>query len=300
MSATCYCKKCKRDVPPADSCPYCGGKLPRTTLRVAWCVRHRPVADWICWNAAARIILPVWSVVVLIVILAGLRDVHLVGQLTTLCSLLVLTALGVLAVLCMQGDDLTDCVVDSRGVHIRQYLPDPTPLKLLARFRAPRLPEDLDPARPLMLISERELKWADITRVQLWPEKTLILLYAPSWWMRLCICCDPFSYPDVLDYMRDKVGRRKNLLLPRELVAPPKPKAPRAKSTRRAAAAVQPQQLSMDDLPLTAPDYAPFGDIPAEVPAPEEPLPADLPIADAPAEPEPSPSAPTPDELPFD
>lgn len=239
MAMTAYCRKCRRDVPMGEECPYCGGRLTRSSARVAWCVEHRPVRDWMCWNAVARIALPSFgTVLVLILALEGLAGgaqavVQLMqgGLLTTLALLLALSGLLLLLILTLQGKDLCDCVVDSRGVHVQQYLVNPTPVKLLVRFRDPRSMAQADQSvtPPVLLIGSRELCWKDIARVQLWPEKTCVLLYAPAWWMRLALPCTPFTYPDVLDYMRDKVGRKKNLLLPRELVAPPKPRAPKAK-----------------------------------------------------------------------
>ena len=66
---TAYCKKCRRDMPPAELCPQCGAKLGRSALRVAWCVPHRPVADWMCWNAVLRLAVPALALVLGIVLL---------------------------------------------------------------------------------------------------------------------------------------------------------------------------------------------------------------------------------------
>ena len=238
MAITAYCKKCHQDVPLGDLCPRCGGKLPRSSARVAWCIRHTPVEDWMCWNAIARILLPAYAVVLgLIVLLEALQGgaeavqrLLFGGFLLSMALLLVFTVFVALLLLHLQGDDLLDCVVDSRGVHVQQYLLHPTPLRLLLRFRSPALMAQTDNSggTPTLLIAQRELSWKDIARVQLWPEKNLVLFYAPQWWMRLALYCTPFTWPDVMTYMRDKVGRKKNLLLPRELVAPPKPRAAKA------------------------------------------------------------------------
>ena len=72
MALTSYCKKCGRDVPVGERCPHCGGRLAGNTMRVAWCVDHMPVRDWMCWNAVLRVVLPVLAVTLLItVVLEG-------------------------------------------------------------------------------------------------------------------------------------------------------------------------------------------------------------------------------------
>lgn len=238
MAITAYCKKCQEDVPLGDRCPHCGSKLAKSSARVAWCVTHTPVEDWLCWNSVARIFLPAWLVVLLAILLpemltggtAALEQV-LTGSVMLSMVLLLLCALGTLLVLHLQGDDLIDCVVDSKGVHVRRFLPHPTPLKLLLRLRSPRLIREMEEGDDAVLISTRDLPWKSMARVQLWPEKRLVLIYSPHWWMNLALYCTPFTWEDTLAYMRDKVGRKKDLLLPRELVAPPKPKAPRKPKT---------------------------------------------------------------------
>ena len=69
MPMTCYCKKCGRDVPVGDTCAHCGAKLARSSARVAWCVEHAPVRDWMCWNAVMRILLPVAAMALLLTLL---------------------------------------------------------------------------------------------------------------------------------------------------------------------------------------------------------------------------------------
>ena len=60
---TCYCRKCKRDMPVGEICPQCGGKLGQSAVRVKWEVWHNPLTDWISWNAVARILLPAFALV---------------------------------------------------------------------------------------------------------------------------------------------------------------------------------------------------------------------------------------------
>lgn len=281
MPITSYCKKCAQDVPVAERCPHCGGKLPKSSQRVAWCVEHTPVCDWMCWNAAMRIILPLSAVLLALILLlegraGGAPAVEALlrrGLLLSLLGLLCLVSAVLLLALVLQGDDLLDCAVDSRGVHVTQYLPNPTPLKLLLRLKSPALMAQLDPEAPtpMVCIRQQELTWKDVARVQLWPDKTLILLYAPTWWMRLALPCTPFTYEDSLSFMRDKLGRKKTVLLPGELVAPPKPKAPKAKP-------VKAEQLAMDlspaepEFPLAeqAEDFMPLADVLAELKAGEQ------------------------------
>lgn len=291
MPLTAYCKKCARDVEMGETCPHCGGKLPRNAARVAWCVDHDPVRDWMCWNAAMRIILPISALVLALILLteglaggvSGIQRLLEGGLLLTLLGLLLLVLVLLLLTLMLQGEDVLDCVVDNKGLHIQQYLPQPTPLKLLLRLKSPALLQQYDPQEGILLISQKELAWKDVARVQLWPEKTIILFYAPAWWMRLALPCTPFTYMDCMDYIREKLGRKKSVLLPRELVAPPKPKQPKASKQ---------EQLTMDlavELPQTASqpvteeeqpqDFVSLEDVLAEIkqaeeadsqPAPEE------------------------------
>ncbi|MDO4838487.1 MAG: hypothetical protein Q4B32_08840, partial [Clostridia bacterium] len=263
MAITAYCKKCQEDVPLGERCPHCGSKLAKSSARVAWCVTHTPVEDWLCWNSVARIFLPAWLVVLLAILLpeiltggaAALEQVLTGSVMLSMVLLLLLCALGTLLVLHLQGDDLIDCVVDSKGVHVRRFLPNPTPLKLLLRLRSPRLIREMEEGEDAVLISTRDLPWKTMARVQLWPEKRLVLIYAPHWWMNLALYCTPFTWEDTLTYMRDKVGRKKDLLLPRELVAPPKPKAPRKPKTPPAED-VPPVSIPAEPMPEEMPEEA--------------------------------------------
>lgn len=230
-----------------DRCPDCGAKLPANAVRLAWCVDHTPVKDWMCWNAVMRIVLPVAGMTLLLTVLleallGGLPGVAalLSGSLSTA---LVGIAIGflviLLLILILQGDDLLDCVIDTTGLHVNQYLTEPTALRLLLRGKSPHLLDSLGD-EGMILISSREIGWKDIRRVQLWPEKTMLLLYAPRWWMRLSLPCTPFTWDDALGLIRDKLGRRKDVILPPECVqaAPAKPAKPR-----------RTKQLTIDDIP---------------------------------------------------
>ena len=268
MPLTSYCKKCGQDVPVSSVCPQCGSKLAANTVRLAWCVEHHPVRDWMCWNAVIRLVLPVAGVTVLMVLLLEL----LMGGLPGLTMLLgggfpVALAGGLLMLLAvmllvfiLQGDDLLDCVADSRGVHVLQYLPHPTALKLVLRGKSPRLLDALGEDGTL-LVGQKDVAWKDIQRVQLWPEKTLVLFYAPRWWMRLALPCTPFTWSDTLDCIREKIGKKKNVILPPECRQAPSPKAAKAPSHRKQ----QEQQLTMADIPME--DLPPAEEAPPAAPA---------------------------------
>ena len=257
MGITSYCKKCGQDVPRGEVCPYCGSKLPKTSARVVWCLEHTPVKDWMCWNSVLRIMAPAMVVVLgMILLLEGLAggwsavEALLVRGLLWTWGTLCLAALAVLwLILLGQGRELLDCVVDHKGAHITTYLLEPTPLRLILRLQPPGMAWQAvqGPAGTVLPVQTREIAWKEIARVQLWPEKTMVLLYAPHWWMRMAIPCSAFQYEDVLEFLRDKVGRRKDLLLPEDVKAPPKPRKPRA---AKAAASTAAEANHADALPL--------------------------------------------------
>ena len=255
MPLTSYCKKCARDVPVGERCPHCGSKLPANTVRLAWCVDHAPLKDWMSWNAVMRIALPVLMLALALAVLlegvtggvAGIEAIIREGLPLSLMGVAVFGVAVLLLLFILQGDDILDCVVDNKGFHVQQYLPEPTPLKLMARLKSPALMNQVTEDNPMLLLSQREIAWKDIARVQLWPEKTLLLLYAPTWWLRLAVPCTPFTWEDALDMVSDKLGRKKAVQLPQQLVQPPKPKA---------AKAAPPQQLSMADIPIAPSDGA--------------------------------------------
>lgn len=259
-------------MPVSLRCPHCGGKLAANTVRLAWCVDHTPVRDWMCWNAVMRIVLPVLGLTLLLTILleaimSGLTGVAMLlggGIVFSLLGLLLMLLPMLLLVFILQGDDLLDCVLDSRGLHVQQYLPNPTPLKLLLRLKSPRLMDNMGD-EPFVLIAQKEIAWKDVQRVQLWPEKTMILLYSPRWWMRLSLPCTPFTWDDALSLIRDKLGKKKAVILPPECrqETPTKGTAPRK---------LKEQQLSIHDAPL---NDVPTDDWLPPQPIPEEEVPPD-------------------------
>ena len=262
MALTAYCKKCAREVEPGEVCPYCGSKLGKNAAHAAWCVERTPVKDWMCWNALMRILLPAALVILLLVLAAegisggiGAVERMLVSGFPAVLLILLGTILLLaLAALLLQGRELTDFVVDNRGLHEVHYLPDPTPLKLIARLRSPaQMKEAMQgTGAPVLKLGEKHLAWKDVARVQLWPEKCMILYYAPGWWMRIAAACTPFIWEDVTALTREKLGRKRKVKLPSSLVVPAEPRSRRTvsrpKYTPEPGPEDSPGQMSMDTL----------------------------------------------------
>ena len=160
--------------------------------------------------------------------------------------------------------------MDNRGIHEIHYLPDPTPLRLITRLKSPSLMKDTEPGRkaPVLKLGEKDLPWKNVARVQLWPEKCMILYYAPAWWMRIAVICTPFAWDDVMALTREKLGKKKKIRLPSSLVVPAEQRTRRAASRPRpdpdpvvfpepedspppdedTASGESPGQMSMDDM----------------------------------------------------
>jgi len=227
MALTAYCKKCAREVDPGEVCPICGTRLGKNSAHAAWCVERTPIKDWMSWNALMRILLPAALFVLLLVLMLeglaggiGAVEKMLVSGFPAVLLILLGTILAIaFAALLLQGKELADYVVDNRGIHEIHYLPDPTPVKLIARLRSPALMNQVTPGRIAVLkLSEKDLPWKNVARVQLWPEKCMILYYAPSWWMRIAVACTPFSWDDVMMLTKEKLGKKKKIRLPSSLV----------------------------------------------------------------------------------
>ena len=262
MALTAYCKKCAREVEPGEVCPYCGSKLGKNAAHAAWCVERTPVKDWMCWNALMRILLPAALVILLLVLAAegisggiGAVERMLVSGFPAVLLILLGTILLLaFAALLLQGKELTDYVVDNRGLHEVHYLPDPTPLKLIARLRSPAQMKEAvqGSGAPVLKLGEKHLAWKDVARVQLWPEKCMILYYAPGWWMRIAAACTPFIWEDVTALTREKLGRKRKVKLPSSLVVPAEPRSRRTvsrpKYTPEPGPEDSPGQMSMDTL----------------------------------------------------
>ena len=301
MALTAYCKKCNREVEPGEICPICGTKLAKSATHAAWVLERRPVRDWMSWNAILRWLLPAGlAVLLLALILEGLSGgVAAVERLflgdfpRILLMLFGILLLLVFLALLLQGKELMDYVVDSRGVHVTRYLPNPTPLKLLFRLKSPALLNQADQGSgpPILRLDSQELSWRNVARVQLWPEKCYILFYAPRWWQRAAVRCTPWSWEDALFYVRDKLGKKKAVDLPEHLRIHTQKKAPARGSGNRSipAEAMAPTEASPDLIRKEAEaraaaesfreeDIPPAADIPweEETPPPEEQLAMDL------------------------
>ena len=260
MALTAYCKKCAREVDAGEVCPFCGTRLGKNAAHAAWCVERSPLKDWMSWNAVMRILLPAALAILLLVLLAeglsgGIGAVE--RMLTSGFPVVLLILLGTILVmtaviLALQGKELTDYVVDNRGVHETHYLPDPTPLRLITRLKSPALMKEAgeNSGAAVLKLNEKHLAWKDVARVQLWPEKTMILYYAPGWWLRIAAVCTPFSWDDVMGLTREKLGRKRKIRLPSSLRIPAEEKARRNRPEAVSAPmpAETPGQLSMDDM----------------------------------------------------
>lgn len=254
MARTAYCKKCGKEVEPGEICPLCGTRLGKNSAHAAWCVERTPVRDWMYWNSVMRVLLP-GGLAILVLVLAlegisgGMEAVEKMissGFPAVLAILLATAAAVVFAVLLMQGKELSDFVVDSRGIHETRYLPDPTPLKMLTRMKAPRIPEE---GVKVIKIGERHLAWKDVERVQLWPEKCMVLFYAPGWWLRIPVACTPFSWEDVMDYIREKLGKKKKVRIPDFLREESSGRPARQREVYSAPAPeVMGEQISMEEM----------------------------------------------------
>ena len=260
MALTAYCKKCAREVDVGEVCPFCGTRLGKNAAHAAWCVERTPVKDWMSWNALMRILLPAALVILLLVLLAegiagGIDAVErmLVSGFPAVLLILLGTILALaFAALLLQGKELTDYVVDSRGIHEVHYLPNPTPLRLIARMKSPALLREAERggSATVLKLSEKDLPWKNVARVQLWPEKCMILYYAPSWWLRIPAACTPFIWDDVMALTRDKLGKKKKIRLPASLVIPAEQRSRRTAARPRRVPETEesPGQLSMDDI----------------------------------------------------
>ena len=260
MALTAYCKKCGREVDAGEICPLCGTRLGKTAAHAAWCVERTPVKDWMCWNAVMRLLLPAALAVLLLVLAAeglagGIEAVDrlMSGGFPVVLLILLGTLLAmILLVLLLQGKELADYVIDNRGIHEIHYLPGPTPLKLILRLKSPALLKESagGGSVPVLKLGEKNLAWKDVARVQLWPEKCMILYYAPAWWLRIAVVCTPFSWEDAMGLTREKLGKKRKIQLPPSLVIPAEAKIRKPGTQARPAPEVEEalEQLRMEDL----------------------------------------------------
>ena len=253
MALTAYCKKCGREVEAGEVCPRCGTRLGKTAAHAAWCVERTPVKDWMYWNSVMRILLPAALGILLIALVSegisgGMGAVERMissGFPAVVGILLAAVLAAVFLVLLLRGKELTDFVVDNRGIHETRYLPAPTKLKLVLRMKSPSLLRPEEGTDQVVRLGSRDLAWKDVARVQLWPEKCMILFYAPAGWLRIPVACTPFTWDDCMGLIRAKLGKKKKVRLPASLTAAAAPRNP-APAPAYAAPEEATEQTMMD------------------------------------------------------
>ncbi len=224
MPLSARCKKCGMEAAPGACCPRCGGK--QGTPRYFWRVQQRPVLSWDRWNAPMRILLPIIGVVAGTVTVlealsgdpARLRQL-LTGDLPLLLGAMLGAAVLLTGlVLACQGTEVLEIAADKTGLTVTTLLPRPGMLSLLARLRSPALAGSASLRREYgLFLGEKKLPWKACRRVQLWPEKQMMLFYAPARWLQLAIPCDRTAWLDLGSLVREKLGKRRDVSLPAEL-----------------------------------------------------------------------------------
>lgn len=229
MSIMNYCRKCKREVPPGEACPFCAGKLSKTNERLSFWMGRIPVRDWFAWNQALRVALPVLGIVAALILLLegalsggkGIESLFLQGFFWTLLTALGGMLLVMLLILLAQGRESVHFTLDKEGVHAHTYLDPPTAVRLYARFLSPQAVKKLDPERGEAagpaLVRKAELHWQDVRRVRCWRETRQLLFFRPSFWQVMVITCPQGLYPEAEAYVRKKLSRNKKAkMIPRK------------------------------------------------------------------------------------
>lgn len=216
-----YCRKCKAEVPPGESCPYCGGKLSQSGRQLSFGAAHTPVRDWFGWNGFLRVILPVLAAVFVITLLAegmatgfnGIAALLKQGFFWQMVGLLAASLGGCWLLLMLQGPEKVHYIIDQQGVQIRTYLVDPTPVQLYARFLSHGSVEELarSDARPplegLTLVRSICLPWAAVRRVRIWREESVLLFYRPCFWQAAAVHCPVEDLEQAEELVRKKLKR---------------------------------------------------------------------------------------------
>ena len=173
--------------------------------------------------------------------------------------LLLFVAAVTLLVFALGGADELYCVVDSRGFHVRTALPGANRVKLWMHGKSAALMDTAD-TNGRVIISEKDLAWKDISRVQLWTDKRLMLLYSPRWWMKLSVPILLAKWNDVLTMVDEKLGKKKAVELPEDWVHQLPPQRVQEKKTRKTALEtdVIPPQTT---LPEDEEDYRPLDEV---------------------------------------
>lgn len=216
-----YCRKCKREVPLGDACPFCSGKLSKTNERLSFWMGRVPVRDWFAWNQALRVALPVLGIVAGLVLLLegalsggrGIEALFLQGFFWTLVTALGAMLLVMLLVFWAQGPESVHFTLDKEGVHADTHLDRPTALRLYARFLSSQAVEKLAGEEGTVagaaLVRRAEIRWQDVRRVRCWRETRQLLFFRPSFWQVMVVTCPPALYPEAEAYVRKKLSRNK-------------------------------------------------------------------------------------------
>ena len=220
-----YCRKCRTETPLGESCPYCGGRLPKTGEQLSFGIIRNPVTDWFSWNDVLRVALPAWLVALAAVLAAEASATGAAG----------VTAL--LALMLLRGPERVHFVLDRQGVHARVYVPEGCgALRLYARFTTPEIVErlaagdDRPPLEGLTLVKRVTLPWESIRRVRVWREGATLLFFHPRYWQVLAMRCPLADLPLAEEYVRKKLKRFK-----RVKVLPPLPRKQRKSAQPRAS-----------------------------------------------------------------
>ncbi len=196
-----YCKKCRREVPLAGQCTYCGSRLGKNSETLSFDVIHVPLKDWFSWNAWLRVLLPSLVLLVAAVVAAEfaaggltatlvlLRGNFLPIMLVLLCAMLLVGLL----LLWLQRGERIHYAIDKLGLHAWTYLEDPQPVQLFARFLTPDMVRQLEDDERTMLdmtlIRHQFIAWKDVARTHFWKENCVLLLYSPRWWQTMAVHC---------------------------------------------------------------------------------------------------------------
>ncbi|MEG0125930.1 MAG: hypothetical protein RR816_07580 [Clostridia bacterium] len=215
-----YCRKCKTETPLGESCPYCGGKLPKTGEQISFGIVRKPVQNWFAWNQILRVVIPVLLLVLVIVVTAeavaggtaGVVRLFSQGFFWTLLGIFGAVLLLCLLLLCLQGTERVHYVLDKQGVHACTYVRSATDMALFARFltlnSVQKLNEEIhQPLEGLTLIRRISLPWAEVRRVRVWREGFTLLFFRPSLWQVLAVCCPMAELEGAEAFVRNKLKR---------------------------------------------------------------------------------------------
>ena len=223
MTLTNYCKKCKRETPPGDTCAHCGTKLTRAGERLAFTLERTPLRDWFSWNAMLRVVVPVIGLVFLVTVIAeamteGSRGVQLVfvqGFFWTLLYAFGLMLLAIGLLLTLQGKETVRYVLGSKSASAYVYLYRPHPIRLYARLMTPASVEAMQAEAPeplgegYVFVRGVELPWSMVKRAGYWPETQTVLLYSPRYWQAMHIRCGIDTYEQTVAIVQKKVRGKK-------------------------------------------------------------------------------------------